>query len=94
MAFSLAAKRYGASGSISTASLLSKQRNLLLGSSSSSSLQQRWLSGKDAGDVIGIDLGTTNSCVAVMVSSSDPSHQPNLVPLSWTVYSYYASHPR
>ena len=24
---------------------------------------------KDAGDVIGIDLGTTNSCVAIMVSS-------------------------
>lgn len=28
--------------------------------------QQRWLSSKDAGDVIGIDLGTTNSCVAIM----------------------------
>lgn len=28
---------------------------------------KRWLSaGKDAGDVIGIDLGTTNSCVAIM----------------------------
>lgn len=25
-------------------------------------------SAKDAGDVIGIDLGTTNSCVAIMVS--------------------------
>lgn len=29
--------------------------------------QQRFLSGKDMGDVIGIDLGTTNSCVAIMV---------------------------
>jgi actin-like ATPase involved in cell morphogenesis len=30
--------------------------------------QQRWMSsGADAGDVIGIDLGTTNSCVAIMV---------------------------
>lgn len=28
---------------------------------------RRW-KGTDAGDVIGIDLGTTNSCVAVMVS--------------------------
>lgn len=29
---------------------------------------RRWKSA-DAGDVIGIDLGTTNSCVAVMVSN-------------------------
>ncbi len=28
--------------------------------------QRRWKS-KDVGDVIGIDLGTTNSCVAIMV---------------------------
>ena len=28
---------------------------------------KRWKS-TDAGDVIGIDLGTTNSCVAIMVS--------------------------
>ncbi len=28
--------------------------------------QMRWKS-TDAGDVIGIDLGTTNSCVAIMV---------------------------
>ena len=28
---------------------------------------QRWMSAADAGDVIGIDLGTTNSCVAIMV---------------------------
>ena len=30
---------------------------------------RRW-KGADAGDVIGIDLGTTNSCVAIMVSPS------------------------
>jgi hypothetical protein len=30
---------------------------------------RRW-KGADAGDVIGIDLGTTNSCVAVMVRFS------------------------
>ena len=34
-------------------------------------LQGRWQStGADAGDVIGIDLGTTNSCVAIMVRRS------------------------
>ena len=32
-----------------------------------SSQMMRWKS-TDAGDVIGIDLGTTNSCVAIMVS--------------------------
>ena len=32
-----------------------------------SSQMMRWKS-SDAGDVIGIDLGTTNSCVAIMVS--------------------------
>jgi hypothetical protein len=37
-----------------------------IGSSSSSTTALRWKSG-DAGDVIGIDLGTTNSCVAIMV---------------------------
>ena len=33
---------------------------------SSADLLRRWKS-TDVGDVIGIDLGTTNSCVAVMV---------------------------
>lgn len=36
---------------------------------------RRWKS-TDAGDVIGIDLGTTNSCVAVMVS---PDANQNLI---------------
>jgi molecular chaperone DnaK len=31
-------------------------------------VMKRWQSSKDVGDVIGIDLGTTNSCVAIMVS--------------------------
>lgn len=39
-------------------------------SSSSSFLSRRWKS-SDAGDVIGIDLGTTNSCVAIMVRRKD-----------------------
>ena len=34
---------------------------------SSLDVMKRWKS-SDAGDVIGIDLGTTNSCVAIMVS--------------------------
>jgi hypothetical protein len=35
------------------------------------SSDKRWASlGADAGDVIGIDLGTTNSCVAIMVRSA------------------------
>jgi molecular chaperone DnaK len=35
-------------------------------------LMKRWQSSSsaDAGDVIGIDLGTTNSCVAIMVSKA------------------------
>jgi hypothetical protein len=32
----------------------------------SSNIAKRFIS-KDVGDVIGIDLGTTNSCVAIMV---------------------------
>ena len=35
---------------------------------SASDTLRRWKS-SDAGDVIGIDLGTTNSCVAIMVSN-------------------------
>jgi hypothetical protein len=37
-----------------------------MSSSFGGSLDRRWKS-TDAGDVIGIDLGTTNSCVAIMV---------------------------
>jgi hypothetical protein len=45
---------------------------------------RRWKS-DDAGDVIGIDLGTTNSCVAIMVRAY------NFVPEStwWSVLKYY-----
>lgn len=44
-------------------------KNIVGGSfgTASSDILRRWKSG-DAGDVIGIDLGTTNSCVAIMVS--------------------------
>ena len=38
----------------------------VLGTAPSSSFAKRWQSDA-AGDVIGIDLGTTNSCVAIMV---------------------------
>lgn len=43
---------------------------------------RRWKSA-DAGDVIGIDLGTTNSCVAVMVSK----HLVSYVDL-WQSFSF------
>mmetsp|Transcript_30681 Transcript_30681/g.91829 ORF Transcript_30681/g.91829 Transcript_30681/m.91829 type:complete len:81 (+) Transcript_30681:151-393(+) len=39
-----------------------------LGSSAVNLIGARRYKSTDAGDVIGIDLGTTNSCVAVMVS--------------------------
>ncbi len=46
---------------------------------------RRFKSG-DAGDVIGIDLGTTNSCVAVMVSFL--SFCFRLLDEPWTLKSY------
>jgi hypothetical protein len=49
--------------SIATKSLVSKSA---YGGLYASSNAARWKS-TDAGDVIGIDLGTTNSCVAIMV---------------------------
>ena len=42
-----------------------RSSNGSLGSTSFDAMR-RWKS-TDAGDVIGIDLGTTNSCVAIMV---------------------------
>lgn len=51
-----------AAGGTSTAPTLSAAGQHLLGA-------RRW-KGADAGDVIGIDLGTTNSCVAIMVRLS------------------------
>ena len=44
----------------------------------------RFQSSKDVGDVIGIDLGTTNSCVAIMVSSF-LDHSLAIVVLSMSV---------
>lgn len=43
-----------------------RSSNGILGTTSFDAMK-RWKS-TDAGDVIGIDLGTTNSCVAIMVS--------------------------
>ena len=48
-----------------TSPALAKYSQGSLGTTSSS-VTRRWKSG-DVGDVIGIDLGTTNSCVAIMV---------------------------
>ena len=62
MALQLAARRG------LTHSLQNKAAPSLLGSTSTL-VNRRWQSSKDAGDVIGIDLGTTNSCVSVMVSA-------------------------
>ena len=45
-----------------------RSTNGILGTTSFDAMK-RWKS-TDAGDVIGIDLGTTNSCVAIMVSSA------------------------
>jgi hypothetical protein len=42
--------------------------NVAFNSVGSEALGRRYKS-SDVGDVIGIDLGTTNSCVAIMVSS-------------------------
>ena len=42
----------------------------LYASAATNASQMRWKS-TDAGDVIGIDLGTTNSCVAIMVRLCD-----------------------
>jgi molecular chaperone DnaK len=41
-------------------------KNVIPSMSSFGAVDRRWKS-TDAGDVIGIDLGTTNSCVAIMV---------------------------
>jgi molecular chaperone DnaK len=48
-------------------------------------LMKRWQSsGADAGDVIGIDLGTTNSCVAIMVSKGEAKQPAVNAVLKWT----------
>ena len=52
----------GSSSTATAAPALSAASQHLLGA-------RRW-KGADAGDVIGIDLGTTNSCVALMVSTN------------------------
>ncbi len=57
-------------GSSFRRSLLSGTKKTSLFSSVGSEVSARRFKSTDAGDVIGIDLGTTNSCVAVMVSTS------------------------
>ena len=49
-------------------SLLSSQSNKISVLNGVTDVAARRWKSTDAGDVIGIDLGTTNSCVAVMVS--------------------------
>jgi hypothetical protein len=46
--------------------------NAAFGNALNTALGRRYKS-SDVGDVIGIDLGTTNSCVAIMVSSINVS---------------------
>ena len=65
MALQLGLRRGILSSPSSLASLSAKSAQCTLGAGASSQLA-RWKS-TDAGDVIGIDLGTTNSCVAIMV---------------------------
>ena len=48
-------------------SLLQSNHKVSLLSGVGADVTGRRLKSTDAGDVIGIDLGTTNSCVAVMV---------------------------
>ena len=69
------ALQLGLRSSMSLATRASSRTSMqsTIGVGFSSQLQQsnnRWMSSTDAGDVIGIDLGTTNSCVAIMVSGS------------------------
>jgi hypothetical protein len=47
--------------------IVASSRIPVIGTSSPFLTNKRWQSSKDAGDVIGIDLGTTNSCVSIMV---------------------------
>lgn len=55
-------------GSSLRRSLLSgTKKTSLFSSSLGNEISARRFKSTDAGDVIGIDLGTTNSCVAVMV---------------------------
>lgn len=75
-----------------------------LGNAGSEALGRRFKS-TDVGDVIGIDLGTTNSCVAVMVSCVRlhslwllacllrPPQMKNLVMYSWLL-AYLIFHER
>ena len=42
-------------------------RSTIISKSSFGGISQMRMKSTDAGDVIGIDLGTTNSCVAIMV---------------------------
>jgi len=73
MALQLGRRTLFSAAARTTTSPLTSSTTAVLGNSvlwknidgSSSGMGRRWKSG-DAGDVIGIDLGTTNSCVAVM----------------------------
>ncbi|KAL9182770.1 hypothetical protein ACHAXT_004049 [Thalassiosira profunda] len=68
MALQLGLRRGILSSPTVGASLSAKSAQCTLGAGASSQLA-RWKS-TDAGDVIGIDLGTTNSCVAIMEGRS------------------------
>ena len=74
--------RSGLTSSNSIASLSSKSVTQSTFGGGFSSQMMRWKS-TDAGDVIGIDLGTTNSCVAIMVSWKSCMN-PFLCTYPWT----------
>ena len=65
MALQMSLLRRGGMGMMKSAHRLGAGQSLL--APTSSALVGRRNFAADAGDVIGIDLGTTNSCVAVMV---------------------------
>jgi len=63
-------------------SLVTSKNKVSLFSGIGTDVTSRRFKSTDAGDVIGIDLGTTNSCVAVMVSQRLMSvHYNNMLSL-------------
>lgn len=75
MALQLSLRRVGLLGTIvqKSALLRTSWKDASPLAQLSTAHQSRWASSADVGDVIGIDLGTTNSCVAIMVRFKYPA---------------------